>query len=358
MKLEVNEVVITENATDDDLKPLKFDQTVALYTDPNHYLQLWIDEDGGDNELYFCPQDGSPISCIAREDLDNAKCLEMFSAFLKGDNAWAENFEWVDSTELDNDPEAELDEDLWEVYPCQFEDGVTAIVVYDHGASEELEDFQVNQFVGVRIELKSPEEDGLASESEDDVLDDLEEAIANAIFDRGGVYVGRITYEGQRHFYNYLDATAVEVEEILVGLKEQFGYELEFVLETDPEKSRYWDDLYPPEEGLNLIMDTKLVHLHAEEGDHLESPRNVDFWVDLPNEAAADKLESWAKTEQFSVTRHPAPKSDEDPFSVVISKEMPIELPNVFSVTSQVLDKAKELEGEYVGWECAIISAV
>ena len=358
MKLEVNEVITTENATEDDLKTLDFKQTVALHTGPDHYLQLWIDEDGGDNELYFCPQGGSPISCIAPNDLDAAKCLELFNAFLNGDVSWADGFDWVDSSELDDDAEAELEEDLWEVYPCQFEDGVTAIVVYDHGISEQFDEIKVNQFVGVRVDLKSPEEDGLASESEDEVLEELEEAIANAVYDQGGVYVGRITYEGQRHFYNYLDATAVEIEELLGELKAQCEYELEFVLETDPEKSRYWDDLYPPEEGLNLIMDTKLVHLHVEEGDHLEAPRNVDFWIDLPTAAAADKFESWAQTESFAVTRHEAPESDDDLVSLVISKEMPIELPNVFSVTSQIMAKASELEGEYVGWECAIVNAV
>lgn len=358
MKLEVNETIIAENASVDDLKSVKFDQTVALYSGPNHYLQLWIDEDGGDNELYFCPLDGSPISCIAPESLDPAQCQEMFCAFLKGDNSWSENFDWVDSSKFGEDAESELEEDFWEVYPCQFEDGVTAIVVYDHGISEELGDYDVNQFVGVRIELKSPEEDGLASEAEDEALDELEEAIANAVYERGGVYVGRITYEGQRHFYNYLDATALEVEELLGGLKDQCGYELEFVLETDPEKSRYWDDLYPPEEGLNLIMDTKLVHLHAEEGDQLEASRPVDFWVDLPGEEAASEFESWAKSEQFSVTRHPAPDSDDEPFSLVITKEMAIELPSIFSVTSQILAKANELEGEYVGWECAMVKAV
>ena len=358
MILEVNEQTIAENATEDDLKQLDFKQTVALFTDVHHYFQLWIDEACGEKEFYYCVEEGTPKTCSVPDNVDSARLLELFSAFLKGDQSWAEKFDWVDAPESFDDAEMELEEDQWEVYPCQFEDGEAAIVFYDHGVSELMESIQINQFVSIQVKIKDPDPNGFATDAEESALKELEDALGNAIYEQGGFYVGRISFGGQRQFYSYLDAKATEVEELLGQLREQFEYDFEFFLETDPEKSRYWDELYPPEEGLNLIMDSKLVDLHAEEGDQLEAPRPVDFWIDLPSEAAVTDFESWARGESFSVSRHEAPESEEDPFSIVISKEMAIELSSVYSVSSQVLAKANELEGEYVGWECPMVEAV
>ncbi len=356
MRLEVNEESITENVSEEDLKKLSFDQTVCVLTGPEHYLQLWIDEDGGDNEFYYCPEGGDPVTCVAPENPDPTQCLQFFTSFLKGDQTWAKDFDWTEPTA--DDAEQELLEDLWEAYPCEFEDGATGVVCYDHGISEVMEQVEIQQFVGIKVALKKPDEDGLASDEEDEILEKLEDGLDNAINDRDGIFVGRITRQGERKFYCYLDATAVEVDEMLGALKQQSGYEMEFVLEPDPEKSHYWEELYPPAEGLILIMDSKLVQLHLEQGDHLEASRLVEFWVDLPSEQTLTSFEVWAKKEELQVSRQAAPKADGDPFSVVVSKEMPIELPNVYAISSQIFAKAHELEGDYVGWECGIIDAV
>lgn len=356
MRLEVNEEKITENVSEDDLNALTFEQTVCVLSSDEHYLQLWIDEESGPNEFHLCPQGGDPVFCAAPDQPDPEQCREYFKSFLKGDNEWAKAFEWEDASTAE--AEEELSEHLWQGYPCQFEDDVIGLVVYDHGVSKIIDDFEINQFVSIKVRLKTPDEDGFADENEEEILDQLEDELANAIFELDGILVGHITFEGERHFCSYSDATAIAIGGLLEQLQKKFGFEMEFTLEPDPEKRNYWERLYPPEEGLNLILDTNLVHMREEQGDHLQAPRLVEFWIDFPSESSLAQFETWAQGQEFQANRQAAPEAEGDPFSIVISKEMPIELPNVHAVSSQIFTKVKELEGDYVGWDCGIISAV
>jgi hypothetical protein len=363
MKLEVNEQTVTENCTPDDLKQLDFTQTACLQEGLEHYLQVWVDEDDNGNELYYRVAGGQALTCPAPDELDVATFQAIFTKFLGGDQSWSDQFEWSNAPEPGDDgvlidPEFELGEDRWEVYPCQFEDGATAMVVYDHAISLEMDSIELSQFVGVKVELESPDESGLSTAEEDEKLEDYEEALATAVVDLDGVYLGHITFEGGRHFYFYLDQPAAKIEEILSQFNDESAYQGEFVLETDPEKTRYWNELYPPEEGLNLILDAKLVHSHEDMGDHVQAPRLVEFWVDFPKEDLLAEFEAWANNQSYTVSRQSPPESADDPFSVIVGKEIPIELPDVNAVSSEIFAKAKELDGEYVGWECGIVEAV
>lgn len=360
MKLEVNEELVGQSVTVEDLNQLDFKTPVSLESE-DQFLQFWIDEDDGTREIYFRPAGQPPRCCIAPENFDVAKLRGIFGDFLEGNHRWSEELEWEDVPVPGDegvmvDPEFELDENPWEIYPCLFEDDTTAIVIYDHAISEEINALDIKQFVGIKATVKSPDDSGQPTDDEEEALEGVEDKIGHAIDDRGGVFVGSVTFEGARHFYSYVDCAGVEIEAFLAEIIEETGYELEFMLETDPEKARYWDDLYPPEEGWNLIVDSKIVQSHADSDDQLEVPRRVDFWIDFADVSNLDAFEQWATSEGFEVERQDAPVNDVDPHSVLIARESAIELDKIHALTAAIFAKSKELDGEYVGWECGVVS--
>ena len=174
--------------------------------------------------------------------------------------------------------------DQWQVYSCQMGEHV-AVIAYDHGAAASLDRLPA-QVLGLRLAFRSQNAEGLPTEQEFDALTTVDEALEVFAESRGGAYVGRVSTGGVRHFRLYVEGAAAEVDTSVAALGQRVGYHFDSYLEADPERSGYWNDLYPSAADWRVIKDAQVIQALAERGDDGTQVRRVEHWAVFPTTAA------------------------------------------------------------------------
>ena len=94
MKLEVDEIVITNSAVVEEVQKLDFSCPVLLQVDDEHYLQWWVDEDDG--EIALCWRNGGwdTYKICELGQYDGEKIKPVFLEYLAGNQSGLDQFEW------------------------------------------------------------------------------------------------------------------------------------------------------------------------------------------------------------------------------------------------------------------------
>ena len=103
---------------------------------------------------------------------------------------------------------------------------------------------------------------------------------------------------------------------VLEGFPE---YEYEAGTREDREWSTF-DFLFPPAEDQQRISNRRLCAVLESNGDTLETPREIDHWFYLPDEARGQALIAEAATLEFAV-RNCGWTEDEDAYQVQLWRE-------------------------------------
>ena len=107
------------------------------------------------------------------------------------------------------------------------------------------------------IKMEASKENGLSSQSEYDSLIKHEDALLAFLLDLPVVYAGRITTQGRREFYFYV-GDGFDFEK---AIQESFAsseiYQYQTGQKSDPTWAHYLNLLYPGENGLKQIEESK-----------------------------------------------------------------------------------------------------
>src|SRR5689334_21375951 len=114
--------------------------------------------------------------------------------------------------------------DHWEVYACQMGEH-RAFVSYDHGIGESLATLLIQDLVKVRVGLRAADERGLPTREEFPALNAIEDTFRQFAEEHKGVLVGRVTVDGARHLYAYVDVPAEVLRRFLIDAGKRLGYE-------------------------------------------------------------------------------------------------------------------------------------
>ena len=244
----------------------------------------------------------------------------------------------------------------WEFYPCQIEDQ-TAFISYDHGISEEIDSWDIHQFLWLKTALKTDNGQGLPNESEFEKLCEIDDEIEALMEKHKGAYVGRVTAGGARYYHCYVTLTPENIESFISKANQKYQYQFEYSIETDEQKNRYWEDLFPSEEELTLINDIKVMGQLDQHGDNPEIPRRIDHWIYLRTEQNLLTYKEWTLSQGFSIESFGEIKDKylgEYGFSLQIYALDKTLIENISETTKALVQKAKELDGVYDGWETGI----
>ena len=152
--------------------------------------------------------------------------------------------------------------DIWYTFPASMGDH-QAWITYNHGYAEISKEDNRNNFLRVNAAFKKPTEYGMPTDEEFSMLSALDESLDNVIVKLGGIYVGRITVAGHRYFYYYLDVKGDKVKKKIDEVAVTSNYKLQYLWESDPEKKKYWDELYPTPDDWQVIQDLKVLDVKA-----------------------------------------------------------------------------------------------
>jgi hypothetical protein len=246
-----------------------------------------------------------------------------------------------------------MDEDVWHTFPAQMGEH-RAFISFNESFAKIADKDARNILLKVRVSIKSPAPNGMPTNNEFPALREVDEKIEGAFVSNGGVYVGRLTVDGGRHFFYYVAFPERIAAESVKVVSEQTGYELKYAYEEDPEKKGYWNDLYPTQDDWQVLKDLRVLDALAERGDKAEVEREVSHWAYFGDRSAAESFEHWAAASGYRVTGVDEAEEGGDRLCVRFSHAGSMRLEDITHHTIGLNRKVTELKGDYDGWETSV----
>lgn len=204
------------------------------------------------------------------------------------------------------------------------------------------------------LDMRSPRHDGLSSNAEYDTLIEIEDALGNPPL-RAMLYVGRLTAGGRRDLYFYTsDPTSLEA-----ALRERMaafpGYAWRFSHRPDPEWRVYVEFLHPDEEQRHSISNRSVCDNLQQHGDELVASREIDHWAYFPDPAARDAFLARAALLGYGVRETHDPDQAQDRYAARVFREDVPAHAAIDATTHPLIRFARELGGDYDGWETFVV---
>ena len=245
--------------------------------------------------------------------------------------------------------------DHWEFFPCQIDEH-QASIFYNHGIREELKQSKIEQFLEIQVPLKFPDSAGIIQDTENDTLFVIEDRISDFIEQYNGLYVGRITMNGARHFLCYLDKPEREISVVMDYFRDKLGYDFHFRVAADPTKRQYWERLYPGKFEWQIIHNIKGLQKLKADGDDLVSERSIVHHFDFPEESNALDFEKWVLNfPAFTIVQKPY--LENKIYKMEVSYEGAPKLAELNQITTSFMANVEEFLGDYTGWGCEVRKA-
>jgi len=208
----------------------------------------------------------------------------------------------------------------------------------------------------VRIAMHQPRPDGLSSQEEYDALIGLEDALVQPLEQRGHIYAGRNTSDGNRDFYFYTADPESFQEAACAAMAGHRQYRFQVGSRRDPDWEIYRNFLYPSPGDLQGILDRREIRMNrnvieqlVSEGDDPSKSRAIDHLAYLPNASAAESLRAYLSNEGFTVSE---PRAAGDVLALPFERQ---DVPNnIDEVVLPIVRRVRKLGGNYDGWGCEV----
>lgn len=243
--------------------------------------------------------------------------------------------------------------DVWQHYFANI-DGHTASILFDEGISAEIRELTHLQSVKVHVRLIEWNDMGLPTTEESERLDGLDEHMEKALQANQGMLLGRVTSNKERWIMALVDED-FEFDK-LKQLATSAGYEARVWTDPDPERSLYWDDLYPTPDDRRVMGDMQVLGNLRKNGDIHEAEREVDHWAYFDNKESAEIFTKWLNERNYKdITMNEHTEDARHSYCVRSKHIGTMLLGDITHHTLAQHRKATELGGEYDGWETFIV---
>lgn len=244
----------------------------------------------------------------------------------------------------------------WDFYFCRVNDALASISV-DLDARRSAPDASLPYLFWVFIDMRSPRPDGLSSSEEAPQLNEIEDAVGEALDAAGARFVGRITSGGRRELYAYA-ASAEGLEDAVVAAMAPYpDYSYRAGDQPDGSWSQYLDLLHPAPADLQKIQNRRVIAALVDHGDPLTVPRPVRHWAYFGSAEQRKTFVDRITGDGFVVSQDDlndgAP--GERPFGVSAERVDPVTEESIDRVVLGLIAIAGECGGEYDGWEAQVI---
>lgn len=248
-------------------------------------------------------------------------------------------------------------QDNWDVYMAQYEKGPASIVLnMSLKQSAPREGFPYILIAAVTF--KDCNKDGLPTEGQFAELYAISDSI-KVMIDRKlkNILAGTFTYQCERSDYYYITDTS-NIREALMKVNTKIFNKLAIRIRIKEDKN--WDAylkfLYPNEEILEYMSDSKVVQALAAKGDKLEKARKVDHWIYFYNEQDRDCFLNYVKNNKFTIEAKTKTDNNVKPYALKISRDDKVSLSDISQITRDLRQHAKKCNGDYDGWETFVIT--
>ncbi len=227
-----------------------------------------------------------------------------------------------------------------------------AFIFTDVGIKDQLPGQVPTNLFKVRLDYKAPREDGMPTAQEFEPAKAVEDALEDFVSNRGDHYVGRITVGGQRHFFFYVQDFE-GYEDRVAEIGKEHSYELLSASSEDAGHSEYWNNLCPTDADWQIIRDMRVIEALGKEGDDPSLERDVDHYVYFADLDKAKQYRDWALEAGLAELR--PIELVEEQHSVKLRHRGTMHLGDISGLSVALVLKAKELDGDYDGWETVVM---
>jgi len=202
----------------------------------------------------------------------------------------------------------------------------------------------------LRVFLKEPTENGLTSNKEAADLFAIEDSIHDSL-NGHYLFVGRVTAEGRRDFYYYLDSLdATQLESLAAKYLDHYSYSLNRIEEQSP-RAFYHEFLFPDKSDMHRMTNRQLVDKLSELGDQLEISRTVYHWIYFNSADARDGFKDKVRKDGFQCDNE---ATQNKKYMLKISRDDSVDFHSISGVTDYLVSAALEFDGDYDGWETKV----
>ncbi|MDO4230358.1 MAG: DUF695 domain-containing protein [Capnocytophaga sp.] len=214
-----------------------------------------------------------------------------------------------------------------------------------------------SQVVWFSIKVQKPDEHGMPTNEEFQILNQIEDEIFAAVEQHRAIFAGVVTSSGSFDFYFYIQENSEEFNEICGKIMTKFpSYEYSFKRKEDPDWTEYTDFLYPNKYEYQVIMNRSVIYNLEKQGDNSDIERAIDHWLYLPTQEAQN--EAVIQAEKLGFELHSKDKLDDEnkyPYQIHLTKNSNTHLENINNDVWDLVDIAEPLGGYYDGWGCNIV---
>lgn len=242
--------------------------------------------------------------------------------------------------------------DAWETFPAQMAEHL-AYVSFNKGYAEIANKDPRTSVLQVRLGFKRPTPQGMPTNEEFPDVAHVEDLLDASVVAEGGLEVGRLTVDGHRIFYFYASFPEKKAKDIVTSIAARTSYQLQYSFQADPAKQVYWKELYPSADDWQVIGDLRVLDSLRQQGDISATRRQVSHWAYFPARGDAQQFADWANVHYYKVNAV-EPTDDKKKVVVRFTHEGTMELADITGHTIAINRKARELGGNYDGWETSV----
>jgi uncharacterized protein (TIGR01619 family) len=244
----------------------------------------------------------------------------------------------------------------WKSYFCNVNSKLASIAL-NLGLNEEAPIASKPWLLWVWVYLQDPRPDGLADQSEFETIRAMEDELLKRLAPTcQAVEAGRITTDGHREFYFYGESTDGFEAAIRAVMSSFSSYKFDFGKQHEPDWNQYRNVLYPREESMQRIKNMDVLEVMVKHGDTLESVRDVHHWVYFRSSNDRRLFGEQVRQLGYKVENESEDLTEDFPYGVQITRDQSVTPAKINDAVLELFRLAKELDGEYDGWEAQVIA--
>lgn len=240
-------------------------------------------------------------------------------------------------------------EEDWRSYPIESDDEM-GFAMTDLGWTEAPHSHP--WCVRLAIELLEPGPQGLGSTEEMESLSDGEDAFLEAAAEAGAIHVSRVRHGGEVAWFFYAPSEDL-VDSLGQAAAESLQRDISAGARHDPEWGVY-ASILPSPAVERWMADMQLIDTLEQHGDPLTVEREVTHYACFDDPETAEAFAAAAGPEGFE-TEVREPDEENERFCVVLTHRSAVDMDTIGAITQTLAERAAELDGEYDGWECALV---
>ena len=250
--------------------------------------------------------------------------------------------------------------DQWEFYLSTL-DEKPASIFFDAGIADNHPLSGFPHLGYIRLALKTPRDDGLSCDSENQALADIEDAMIAQLKTSQGFYVGRTTAAAVRYFYFYLADPNIWQEFVEKSFEPFTGYTPQFGTRPDPDWLTYFELLCPTAIEKTIIANRKVCEHLMHQGDALDTPRQIHHWILFDSAEDRNRFAEAVNMRGFQLVSLSEPgqsSTHSDRYGIEIYSTAIPSFDSINNITIPLFNLAAKYRGNYSGWDTTLIPSL